>query len=32
MPGGNPLMMFPGIYINLNLGPRKETAAPKVRW
>ena len=32
MPGGNPLMMFPGIYINLNLGPRKETAARKVRW
>src|SRR5580704_15608681 len=20
MPGGNPLMMFPGLYINLNLG------------
>ncbi len=20
MPGGNPLMMFPGVYINLNLG------------
>jgi catechol 2,3-dioxygenase-like lactoylglutathione lyase family enzyme len=23
MPGGNPLMMFPGIYINLNLGTEK---------
>src|ERR1700692_5091433 len=23
MPGGNPLMMFPGIYINLNLGNEK---------
>src|SRR6516164_10749465 len=23
MPGGNPLMMFPGVYINLNLGTEK---------
>jgi catechol 2,3-dioxygenase-like lactoylglutathione lyase family enzyme len=23
MPGGNPLMMFPGLYINLNLGTDK---------
>src|SRR5205823_11557729 len=23
MPGGNPLMMFPGLYINLNLGDEK---------
>jgi catechol 2,3-dioxygenase-like lactoylglutathione lyase family enzyme len=23
MPGGNPLIMFPGIYINLNLGDEK---------
>jgi catechol 2,3-dioxygenase-like lactoylglutathione lyase family enzyme len=23
MPGGNPLMMFPGVYINLNLGIEK---------
>ena len=23
MPGGNPLMMFPGIYINLTLGTEK---------
>src|SRR6516225_7114747 len=23
MPGGNPLMMFPGTYINLNLGTEK---------
>ena len=23
MPGGNPLMMFPGVYINLNLGKEK---------
>src|SRR5215813_1552325 len=23
MPGGNPLMMFPGVYINLNLGSEK---------
>src|ERR1700694_5200819 len=23
MPGGNPLMMFPGAYINLNLGTEK---------
>jgi len=23
MPGGNPVMMFPGIYINLNLGTEK---------
>jgi catechol 2,3-dioxygenase-like lactoylglutathione lyase family enzyme len=23
MPGGNPLMMFPGIFINLNLGTEK---------
>ena len=23
MPGGNPLTMFPGIYINLNLGTEK---------
>ncbi len=23
MPGGNPLMMFPGVYINLNLGQEK---------
>ena len=23
LPGGNPLMMFPGIYINLNLGTEK---------
>ena len=23
MPGGNPLMMFPGLYINLNLGTEK---------
>jgi catechol 2,3-dioxygenase-like lactoylglutathione lyase family enzyme len=23
MPGGNPLMMFPGVYINLNLGTQK---------
>jgi catechol 2,3-dioxygenase-like lactoylglutathione lyase family enzyme len=23
MPGGNPLMMFPGTYINLNLGTQK---------
>src|SRR3989454_10897365 len=23
MPGGNPLIMFPGLYINLNLGTEK---------
>src|SRR5450631_2924221 len=23
MPGGNPVMMFPGVYINLNLGTEK---------
>src|SRR5215471_15349483 len=23
MPGGNPLIMFPGVYINLNLGEEK---------
>lgn len=23
MPGGNPLIMFPGLYINLNLGAEK---------
>src|SRR5256712_12034083 len=23
MPGGNPLIMFPGVYINLNLGSEK---------
>jgi hypothetical protein len=23
MPGGNPLIMFPGVYINLNLGTQK---------
>src|SRR5882757_2948702 len=23
MPGGNPLMMFPGLYINLTLGQEK---------
>src|SRR5262249_24514127 len=23
MPGGNPLMLFPGVYINLNLGTEK---------
>src|SRR5437763_43153 len=23
LPGGNPLMMFPGVYINLNLGTEK---------
>src|SRR6201982_2474817 len=23
MPGGNPLIMFPGLYINLNLGNEK---------
>jgi catechol 2,3-dioxygenase-like lactoylglutathione lyase family enzyme len=23
MPGGNPLMMFPGVYINLNLGSER---------
>src|SRR3989449_8037060 len=23
MPGGNPLIMFPGVYINLNLGDEK---------
>ena len=23
MPGGNPLIMFPGLYINLNLGNRE---------
>ena len=23
MPGGNPLIMFPGVYINLNLGTEK---------
>src|SRR6476661_4002395 len=23
MPGGNPLIMFPGLYINLNLGQEK---------
>jgi catechol 2,3-dioxygenase-like lactoylglutathione lyase family enzyme len=25
LPGGNPLIMFPGIYINLNLGDEKGT-------
>ena len=25
MPGGNPIVMFPGIYINLNLGTEKGT-------
>jgi catechol 2,3-dioxygenase-like lactoylglutathione lyase family enzyme len=29
MPGGNPLIMFPGLYINLNLGTEKgEGATP----
>ena len=33
MPGGNPLIMFPGVYINLNLRTgRREMAAPRVRW
>ena len=32
MPGGNPLIMFPGLYINLILGTGKEKAAPRVRW
>ena len=27
MPGGNPLMMFPGVYINLNLGTEKGDGA-----
>jgi catechol 2,3-dioxygenase-like lactoylglutathione lyase family enzyme len=27
MPGGNPLMMFPGVYINLNLGMEKGDGA-----
>jgi catechol 2,3-dioxygenase-like lactoylglutathione lyase family enzyme len=27
MPGGNPLIMFPGIYINLNLGTEKGDGA-----
>jgi catechol 2,3-dioxygenase-like lactoylglutathione lyase family enzyme len=27
MPGGNPLMMFPGLYINLNLGTEKGDGA-----
>ena len=33
MPGGNPLMMFPGhLYQSDPAGPRKETAAPRARW
>lgn len=32
MPGGNPLMMFPGIYINLNLGTEKGDGGTRVRW
>ena len=31
MPGGNPLIMFPGLYINLVLGPRGEMAPLRVR-
>src|SRR5262245_25060927 len=27
MPGGNPLVMFPGVYINLNLGTEKGDGA-----
>jgi len=27
MPGGNPLIMFPGVYINLNLGTEKGNGA-----
>jgi len=27
MPGGNPLIMFPGVYINLNLGTEKGDGA-----
>src|SRR3981081_3123602 len=27
MPGGNPLIMFPGLYINLNLGTEKGDGA-----
>ena len=27
MPGGNPLIMFPGLYINLNLGIEKGEGA-----
>jgi hypothetical protein len=32
MPGGQPLMMFPHVYINLTLGDEKATAARKARW
>ena len=32
MPGGNPLIMFPGLYINLNLQSRREMAPQWVRW
>ena len=31
MPGGNPLIMFPGVYINLNLGTEKGEVAPRAR-
>src|SRR6202165_5934935 len=29
MPGGNPLVMFPGVYINLNLGQEKGEGGSK---
>ena len=32
MPRGAPLMMFPGVYINLTLGMKKATAAPEGQW
>ena len=32
MPGGNPLMMFPGVYINLNLGTETGQGAARARW
>ena len=31
MPGGNPLVMFPGIYINLVLNTEKGDGGPKAR-
>ena len=32
MPGGNPLMMFPGVYINLNLGTETGNGGTRGRW
>src|SRR5947208_17137958 len=30
MPGGNPVIMFPGLYINLNLGEEKGDGGTEV--